>query len=185
MQHAPDRPDGELITVLGHRCGEAGIAPKGDPPLPRPAAADARPVQLPRLALSFAEERIERDVTQILQLGDHLLPAATDGRLEVLEHDALGHAVERHEATGREQREVLAHLALQVGDARRWQQRPQAPVEPELLVLVADEVEHREARLGVGAAKATAELLQEHCGALGGAKKQHRVDVGQVETLVE
>ena len=62
---------------------------------------------------------------------------------------------------------------------------PVAEVEAEPLVLQPDEVEHRQARLVVRQAQATAELLQEHRGALGGAQEQHRVDLGDVDALVE
>ena len=44
---------------------------------------------------------------------------------------------------------------------------PEAPVEPELPVLVADEVEHRQARLAFGQPQPPPELLQEHRRAVG------------------
>ena len=52
-------------------------------------------------------------------------------------------------------------------------------------MLVADEVQDREARLGRGVAQTSAELLQEHGHALGRPEEQHRVDLGDVEPLVE
>jgi len=54
-------------------------------------------------------------------------------------------------------------------------------------VLLADEVEHREAaRAGVGRqSQAPAQLLQKDHGALGGPQEQHGVDRGDVEPFVE
>ena len=51
--------------------------------------------------------------------------------------------------------------------------------------MVADEVQHGQHRLVAGAPQSAAELLEEDRGALGGPQEQHRVDVGQVEALVE
>lgn len=59
-------------------------------------------------------------------------------------------------------------------------QRPVALVEPELLVRVADEIEHCQARLAVGLTKAATELLQKHRRALGGAEEEHVVDLRHV-----
>jgi hypothetical protein len=50
---------------------------------------------------------------------------------------------------------------------------------------LADEVEHGEIRLLVGAPQPPTELLEEDGGALGGPEKQDGVDLGDVETLVE
>ncbi len=51
-------------------------------------------------------------------------------------------------------------------------ERPVAQVEAELGVLVADEVEHGQARLAVGEAQAAAELLEEDGRALGRPQEQ-------------
>ena len=52
-------------------------------------------------------------------------------------------------------------------------------------VRLADEVEHRQARLVLGPAAATAELLEEDRRALGRPQEEDRVDLGDVDALVE
>ena len=78
----------------------------------------------------------------------------------------------------------MLHGPLDVS-ARAAEQRAVAAVEPELLAVRADEVEHGAERLALRLAQPAAELLEEQRRALGRAQHQHRVDVGHVDALVE
>src|SRR5215217_258211 len=87
-------------------------------------------------------------------------------------------------AAGRKCREALLDLPLKASTTDPGQGAV-AEIEPELRVLAADEVEHGQAWLVVGQAQPPAQLLKEDGGALGGTQEQHRVDGGDVDTLVE
>ncbi len=61
----------------------------------------------------------------------------------------------------------------------------EAGSEVELRALMADEVEHRQDGFACAASQSSAELLKEHCRALRRAQHKERVDVGNVDALVE
>ena len=87
-------------------------------------------------------------------------------------------------AARRQEREVVLDLALDVAPAAA-EQRAEAPIEAELAAMVADEVEHGAERLSAGASQPAPELLQEEGRALGWTQQQQRVDVRDVDALVE
>lgn len=66
---------------------------------------------------------------------------------------------------GRQRGEAVLHLTGQAAPANS-RQGPMSEVEAELGVLVADEVQNRQAGLVIGQPEATAELLEEDRGAL-------------------
>ena len=61
----------------------------------------------------------------------------------------------------------------------------QLEVEAELLAVIADEVQDGQHGLVLRPPQPSPELLQEDRGALGGSEEQHRVDIGNVDALVE
>ena len=96
----------------------------------------------------------------------------------------LRHGVELHVAAGGQEGEALLDLLAEVL-AGAAEQRAETAVEPELLAVVAHEVEDRAQRLARRPAQSSAELLQEEHRAVGGAQQQQRVDHGDVDALVE
>jgi hypothetical protein len=120
------------------------------------------------------------------QLLEQLGPAAGQALAQVGQYGLAGDAIEHQPATGRQKREPLSQLVFEMASAAA-QQGPVAQIKAKAPVLLADEVEHREATLaGVGREpQAPAELLQKHHGALGGPQEQHGVDRGDVEPFVE
>ena len=83
-----------------------------------------------------------------------------------------------------QEREAELDLLLHLGP-RGAGDRAVAQVEAELPVRLADEVEHGHAVLALVAPQAAAELLQEDEGALGRPQEQDRVDLREVDALVE
>ena len=88
-------------------------------------------------------------------------PVDSERRANVGEHDLAGDPIEREVAAGGQCGEAVLDLALEPA-AGGAGEGPVAQVEAELAALVADEVEHGEARLVVGETQTAAELLQEH-----------------------
>ena len=121
--------------------------------------------------------------TQV-RVGRDVAPGGRQGGLEVLDHQALHVPVEVDAASGRQEREAGLDL---LGDLapRRVGDGGEPLVEPELLVLPADEVEDGQAVLVRAVPQSSAELLQEHGGALGRPEEQDRVDGRHVDALVE
>ena len=148
-------------------------------PGPLAAAQDVR-----QLDAGLMHEGREVEVAVRAQLRGHRLPAVGDLRAQVLEDQRLGLSIHDDLAAGRQEREPSFDLALEAPTSLAGQ-RAQLLVEAKLLALVSDEVEDGQHGLVGRAAKSATELLQEDRGALGGAEEQHRVDVGQVEALVE
>ena len=124
------------------------------------------------------------------QLLEQLGPAAGQALAQIRQHPLAGDAIEHQPATGRQEWKALGQLVFELAPAAA-QQGPVAQIKAETPVLLADEVEHREAALaGVGREpQAPAELLQKHdsawSGALGGPQEQHGVDRGDVEPFVK
>ena len=99
-------------------------------------------------------------------------------------HDLRCDAVKLHVAARRQEREAPTICVLEVLPASA-EQRPKASVEPELLAMMTNEVEHRAERLPGKPTQASAKLLEEQRRAIGGAKQQQRVDGRDVDALVE
>ncbi|KAF5041882.1 hypothetical protein DSECCO2_518460 [anaerobic digester metagenome] len=78
---------------------------------------------------------------------------------------------------------VLSDLVHQGPSARREERRNPLP-EPEVSVVVPDEVEDREAFLPVREAEAPTELLDKDRETLGGAQEEDGVHFGDIDTLV-
>ena len=78
----------------------------------------------------------------------------------------------------------VCDLPLDIG-ARAAEQRAESSVEAELLPMRADEVEDGAGALPGGLAQASPELLEEERRAVGWAEEQKRVDVRNVDALVE
>ena len=97
---------------------------------------------------------------------------------------SLATAVELHVAARGQEREPVLDLPLDVRAAAA-EQRPEAPVEPELACGAADEVEHGADRLAGRLPQPASELLEEQRRALGRAQHQQRVDGRNVDALVE
>ena len=137
-----------------------------------------------QLEPGLVEERGQVLIAVGSQFGDDLGPAVPDLAPDVLQHDLLRLPVHDDLAARRQEREAALDVAFQSA-AGLPGQGPQPMVEAELLAVVPDEVQDRQNRLVPGSTKPTAELLQEQRRALGGAQEQHRVDVGNVQALVE
>jgi hypothetical protein len=71
--------------------------------------------------------------------------------------------------------------------ASRPGERSKAPVEPELLMRMANEIEDGQAGLAGPSRmpETTTQLLQEHRGALGWSQEEHRVDLRDIDAFVE
>ena len=96
------------------------------------------------------EEAVKGQVTVLAEFGHHLWPLARNLTLDVLKHDRLGLPVHDDLATRGQERESALDLAFQAlagqtGDCTKL------AVPGELLVLVTDEVEHRQDGLVAGA----------------------------------
>ena len=78
----------------------------------------------------------------------------------------------------------MLHVVFDLA-ARASEQAAEALIEAELLALLAHEVEHGQHALAVVFAQASAELLQEDGGALGGAQHEDGVHCRHVDALVE
>jgi hypothetical protein len=87
-------------------------------------------------------------------------------------------------AARRREGEVSLDLAFEAA-ASVARERAELRVEAELLAVVSDKVEDREHGLVAGTSEAPAELLQEDGRTFGRSKEQDRVDVRQVEALIE
>jgi hypothetical protein len=120
------------------------------------------------------------------QLLQQLGPARGQALAQVGKHPLGCHPIEHQPATGRQEREPLRQLLLQLA-ATAAEQGAVAQVEAEAAVLLANEVQNGEAALAGfrREAQAPAQLLQEHHGALGGPQQQHGVDGWDVEAFVE
>ena len=118
------------------------------------------------------------------KLHDDLLPAVRNLRSDVLEDEVLRLPVEHDLTARREEREPLLDLSLERASAVTRQGA--IPLgEAELLALVADEVQHRQDGLRRRSPEAPTELLEEDRRALSGPEHQDRVDVGDVEALIQ
>ena len=86
-------------------------------------------------------------------------------------------------ATGRQVREAVLNLLLErhrgVG-----QKRPVTQVEAELAMSLTNEIEYGQALFLVVQSQATAELLQKDRQTFGRAQEKHRVELGNVDTLI-
>lgn len=87
-------------------------------------------------------------------------------------------------AAGREEGEVELYGALEFSTTAT-EQRPVAAIEPELLAMGADEVEHRAVALVGGLAQSSTELLEEQRRTLGRTEHQDGVEDGNVDALIE
>ena len=96
----------------------------------------------------------------------------------------LAGRVEHQLRSRRQEREPLLDVALEPAPAAPGEGAV-ANVEAELAAMLTDEVERRQHRLAPRAAQTAAELLQEDRRALRRAEEQHRVDLREVEALVE
>jgi hypothetical protein len=174
----PGQATAEAILALGcaglqHSGGPAHLG-EGVPALVHIVEVEAGLVQVAR----------ERHVAQFPQFPHPLGPPGREGGADVVQHDRLGDGIELHLATGREIGEVLGDIALDL-PAGPAEHPAVAKVEAKGLHLLTDEVEHGQHVLALAAAQASAQLLQEHGGALGRAQHEHDIDGGNVDALVE
>ncbi len=95
----------------------------------------------------------------------------------------MGNGLELNAAACRQERESELHLAFDVG-TRSTDQCTEAPIESELLPMIADKIEHR-ADLPFCLAQATAELLHEEERAVGRPEEKQSVNVANIDTFVE
>ena len=120
----------------------------------------------------------ERRLRQASQILDQRSPLRQSrGVPQVLEHDLSALAIELDVTPGGQKREPLLDLLVE-RTATAIDERDEPPVEAELAVLLPDQVDHRQVRLAVGAAKAATDLLRKDGGAVRRTEQQHRVDAG-------
>ena len=132
----------------------------------------------------FVEERAQILGRAGAQFRDEVGPPEGEVVADVAQHLLLDDAVEDDLAAGRQEREALLDVALQVL-ARRAGERPEAQVSTEFAAVMPNEVEGGEHGLAFGEPESAAELLEEEGWALGGAQEEHGVDLGDVDSLVE
>ena len=111
-----------------------------------------------------------------LKAGFALLDASKD--------DLRGDGVEFHVAAGWEVREALSDAQLQFLSCAA-EERAEASIESELFAVVAYEVEDGAGCLSLGAAQASAQLLEEEGWAVGGAEEEEGVQHRDVDAFVE
>jgi hypothetical protein len=87
-------------------------------------------------------------------------------------------------AACRKERETALDLIYEVLAASA-EQRQEAPVESELLPVLADEVQHSAHCLTAAEAQSAAELLKEQRGAIRGTQEEYSVNDGHVDPFVE
>ena len=104
--------------------------------------------------------------------------------LDVLEDRSLRYWIQDDFAPRRQVAEALLQLLDQSGAAGSCE-CPVAQIEPELQVLLSDEVQDGQHRLRWRPPQAAAQLLEEDGCALCGTKQEQCVHVGEVEALVE
>ena len=105
-------------------------------------------------------------------------------RSHILENDPLRDLVEPNRTTRRHQRKARLDLLCDLLP-RATDQGAVANVEAIVGVGLSDEVEHCQDTLALRPAQAPAKLLEEDGRALGRSQKQDRVDLGNVDALVE
>ena len=130
----------------------------------------------------FERERPARLLLKACHRRDERLLRA-DGSTDVLEHIALGDLLELYRAALRNGREALLDLASQAF-ASRLEQRLELGCEVISPVLLAYEVEHRQALLARSQAQTSSQLLEEDGERLRRTQEEHRVDLGDIDTLV-
>ena len=111
-------------------------------------------------------------------------PTRRHGLADVVEDDLLRDLVELHVATGREEREALLDLSLEVA-ATATQEGAETAVEAELLSMMAHEIENRALQLAVTLAQPSSQLLEEQRGTVGRAQQEQRVDDRHVNAFIE
>ena len=121
------------------------------------------------------------DAAKFCDLGG---PGRGDGFLDASKDDLRGHRVEFHVAAGWEVGEALSDALLQFLSCAA-EERAEASVEAELFAVVAYEVEDGAGCLSLGAAQASAQLLEEEGWAVGGAEEEEGVHYRDVDAFVE
>ena len=151
----------------------------------RPAVVLA-PVDVDRIAIRLlAGTARERRRGQASQVVDQRPPLRQPrGIAQVAEHDLLALAVELDVTSGRQEREPVLDLRVERA-APAIDERDEPPVEAELPVLLADQIDHGQVRLALGAPQAAPELLGEHRRAVRRSQQQHGVDARDVDALAE
>src|SRR4051812_31237480 len=119
-----------------------------------------------------------------LEVLDQPRPARADRGPQVFEHDLVAPSVEVDCAAGWEEGEVGCNL-FDDSTAPRVDNRAKLVLEPELPMLLADQVDHGQVALALGTPEAATELLREQgCGG-GGPEQKDAVDVGDVAAPAE
>ena len=104
--------------------------------------------------------------------------------LDVVEHDVLGDPVEDYLRAGRQIREALLDLSLEVA-AAATQEGAEAAVEAELLSMMTHEIENRALQLAVTLAQPSSQLLEEQRGTVGRAQQKERIDDRHVNAFID
>src|SRR5262249_4678535 len=104
----------------------------------------------------FVEERAERNIACLTELGDQTEPVDSERGQDVADHEVGRDAVKFDVAAGWQRREAVLDLAGEPSAAHA-RQRAIPEVEAKLGGLVADEVEDGQARLVVGEPQAAAQ----------------------------
>src|SRR5206468_305119 len=116
---------------------------------------------------------------------DERLPLGQAGGVpQIAEHDLVALASVVDGATGGQKRKAGFELLTQ-RTASTVDDRAQAPIEPELTMMLTDEVDHRQVRLVLGATQTATELLREDRRAIGRSEQQHRIHARYVDTLAK
>src|SRR5207245_11038742 len=103
---------------------------------------------------------------------------------EVFDHPFAGLTFELDVTAGRQEGKSSLRRADKMASADS-SQSPQPEVQPKLAAIVGDEVEDRAHLLVVVATQAASDLLQEYGDRLCRPQKKDRVDLGNVDALVE
>ena len=181
VQHPADRSAQRYLVRAGREGRRAGGVEQVGPAL-------RSGVEVVEVEARFVHELGEADVgavaaqrSQLVDLGG---PSRRDGLAEAPQHDLGGLLVELHVAADRKERELHLHGPFDVSPGAA-EQRTVAAVEPELLAMGADEVQHRAERLALRLAQPATELLEEQRRTLGRSQHQDGVDGRHVDALVE
>src|SRR5262245_2644279 len=130
------------------------------------------------------EAHRRRMTGQLPQLLHFHRPPRRHSVANILEDEVRRDRVEFYVATCWQEGEGVTYLRHQ-RPATSTEERAEATVEPKLLAVMANEIEHRANRLADAPPQPTPKLLEEESWTVCGTEEQERVDDGHVDALVE
>src|SRR4051794_36834580 len=177
MQHAADSTEKHSLVRARGGGRETG------------STSHLRPAVTPRVDVfdfqrRFVEVLRQGHITQSTQLRAPIAPGSWYRVTDAAKHHFLCDRVELKMTSGRQEREAVPDLTLDVPPTSS-EECPESPIEPKLLAVQADEIENRADRLPVSTPQSSSKLLEEQCRTVRWPQQQQRVNGGDVYTPLE